>query len=83
MSCELYEVGSRIEAVSDFQIEEALASPVAASTHEIRVGDTGEVTQKRIAGNFHWLIIRWDRLHRTLNLDPAQFEHITDASEEG
>lgn len=81
MSCDLYEVGSRVEAISDFQIQEALASPVAASTHDIQVGDAGEVTQKRIAGNFHWLIIRWARLHRTLNLDPAQFEHIRVVSE--
>ena len=76
MSCDLYEVGSRVEAVSDFQIQEALASPVAASTHDIRAGDAGEVTQKRIAGNFHWLIIRWDRINRTLNLDPTQFEQV-------
>ena len=76
MSCDVYEVGSRVEAISDFQIQEALAAPVAASAHDIRVGDAGEVTQKRIAGNFHWLIIRWDRLNRTLNLDPTQFDHV-------
>ena len=76
MSCDIYEVGSRVEATSNFQVQEALAAPVAGNLHEVRSGDTGEVVQKRIAGNFHWLIIRWDRLHRTLNLEPAQFEHV-------
>ncbi len=77
MSCDSYEIGTRVEAVSDFQIQEALAAPVAANQHQIRSGDTGEVTQKRIAGNFHWLIIRWDSMkHRTLNLEPTQFEHV-------
>ena len=81
MICDIYEVGSRIEAIGDFQIQEALASPVAASTHDMRVGDAGEVTHKRIAGNFHWLIIRWDRINRTLNLDPTQFEHVRPIAE--
>ena len=77
MSCDSFEVGTRVEAVSDFQIQEALAAPVGANQHQIRSGDTGEVTQKRIAGNFHWLIIRWDRMrHRTLNLEPTQFELV-------
>ena len=77
MSCDSFEVGTRVEAVSDFQIKEALAAPVGANQHDIRTGDTGEVTQKRIAGNFHWLIIRWDRMqHRTLNLEPTQFVHV-------
>ncbi|MCH8107178.1 MAG: hypothetical protein IIB30_02350 [Chloroflexi bacterium] len=77
MSCDSYEVGTRVEAVIDFQIQEALAAPVAATQHQIHTGETGEVTQKRIAGNFHWLIIRWDRMkHRTLNLQPDQFEHV-------
>jgi hypothetical protein len=40
------------------------------------VGDTGEVVQKRIAGNFHWLGVRWDRLRRTLNLEPDHFENV-------
>ena len=77
MSCDSYEIGTRVEAISDFQIQEALAAPVAANQHQIRSGDTGEVTQKRIAGNFHWLIIRWDSMrYRTLSLEPTQFEHV-------
>ena len=77
MSCDSFEVGTRVEALIDFQIEEALAAPVAANQHQIRSGDTGEGTQKRIAGNFHWLIIRWDRMqHRSLNLQPNQFEQV-------
>ena len=81
MSCDLYEVGTHVEAISDFEIESALAAPVGRNFRDIRLGDTGEVTQKRIAGNFHWLIIRWDRLNRTLNLEPTQFEHIRVISE--
>ena len=77
MSCDSYEIGTRVEAVSDFQIQEALAAPVAANQHQIRSGDTGEVTQKRIAGNFLWQIIGWGSMkHRTLNLEPTQFEHV-------
>ena len=77
MSCDSFEVGTRVEAVSDFQIQEALAAPVGANQHQIRSGDTGEVTQKRIAGNFHWLIIKWDRMrYRSLNLEPTQFEYV-------
>ena len=77
MSCDSYEVGTRVEAVSDFQIQEARAATVADNQRQIHTGDTGEVTQKRIAGNFHWLIIRWDSMkHRTLNLQPDQFEHV-------
>ena len=81
MSCDIYEVGSHVEATIDFQIRESLAAPVGGNIHDVRSGDTGEVTQKRIAGNFHWLIIRWDRLHRTLNLDPTQFELVRLISE--
>ncbi len=81
MSCDLFEVGSHVEAISDFQIEEALAAPVSGNIRDIRSGDTGEVTQKRIAGNFHWLIIRWDRLNRNLNLEPAQFERVRPIAE--
>ena len=73
MSCDLFEVGSKVEAIQDFEIQESLAAPVGANTHQIRTGDTGEVTQKRVAGSFHWLIVRWDHLNRTVNLDRAQF----------
>ena len=81
MSCGLYEVGSHVEATSDFQIRDSLAAPVAGNVHDLPSGDAGEVKQKRIAGNFHWLIIRWDRLFRTLNLDPTQFELVRLISE--
>ena len=76
MSCGSFSVGSRVEAVSDFQIEESLAAPVEGNLHQIRSGDRGEVTQIRIAGSFHWLIIRWERLNRTLNLSGTQFELV-------
>ena len=76
MSCDAFEVGTRVEAVQAFQIREALASPVGQNVREVQIGDTGEVVQKRIAGNFHWLGVRWDRLRRTLNLEPDHFDHV-------
>ncbi len=76
MSCDNFEVGTRVEAVRDFEIREALASPVGQNVREVKAGDTGEVVQKRIAGNFHWLGVRWDRLRRTLNLEPDHFDYV-------
>ena len=80
MSCDGFEVGLRVQAVSDFEIEENLAAPVGANAHQIHSGDLGEVTQKRKAGSFHWLIIRWDHLNRTLNLDRSQFDLVSPVS---
>ena len=76
MSCDRYEVGTRLQAIADFRIEETLAAPVGASNHEIKSGDTGEVTQIRKAGSFHGMIVRWDHLNRTVNLDRDQFELV-------
>ena len=83
MSCDGFEVGIRVQAVSDFQIQENLADPVGANVHQVHSGDLGEVTQKRKAGNFHWLIIRWDHLNRTLNLDRSQFDLVSPISGAG
>ena len=77
MSCDGFKVGSRIQAVTEFQIEENLAAPVGANARQIRSGDVGEVTQVRKAGNFHWLIVRWERLNRSLNLDQAQLDLVS------
>jgi hypothetical protein len=75
MSCEGYDVGSRVEAVSDFSVQENLI-PGQATTHEVKSGDTGGVAGKQTVGNTHWLRIRWDRLNRVLNLDGSQMELI-------
>jgi len=80
MSCDAYEVGSRVEAISDFQIRESLAAPVEPTLHQIPSGATGEVREKRVVGNTHWLIIRWDHVNRNLNLDGAQFDLVKLAS---
>ena len=80
MSCDGFEVGLRVQAVSDFQIQENLAAPVGANAHQIHSGDWGEVTRKRKAGSFHWLIIQWDHLNRPLNLDLSQFDLVSPAS---
>lgn len=79
MSCEGYEVGSRVEAVGDFSVQENLI-PGQATTHEVKSGDTGAVAGKQTVGNTHWLRIRWDRLHRTLNLDGGQMDLIKPAA---
>ena len=80
MSCDIYEVGSRVEAITDFQIRESLAAPVEPNIHQIHSGAIGEVKQKRVVGNTHWLIIRWDHVNRDLNLDGAQFDFVKAAS---
>ena len=80
MSCDSFEVGLRIQAFSDFEIQENLAAPVGANAHQVHTGDMGEVTQKRKAGSFHWLIIRWDHVNRTLNLDRSQFDLVSPVS---
>ena len=80
MSRDAFEAGSRVEAISDFQIRESLAAPVEPTVHQIPSGATGEVKEKRIVGNTHWLIIRWDHVNRNLNLNGAQFELVRAAS---
>ncbi len=75
MSCEGYDVGSRVKAVGDFSVQENLI-PGQATIHDVKAGDTGAVAGKQTVGNTHWLRIRWDRLHRTLNLDGSQMELI-------
>ena len=84
MSCDIHEVGTRVRYITDFSIADNLAAPIAASHLENRSGDAGGVTQKRMASNFHWLIIRWDRLkHRTLTLEPPQFDFVRSITGEG
>ena len=77
MSCDSYKVGTRVRATSEFNVAENLAAPVGANKHVIQSGDTGEIARIRKAGDFHWLIIRWDRLNRSLNLDQSQFEFVS------
>ncbi len=79
MSCEPFEVDMRVEAVSDFKVEETLPSPGYDGTFEIKAGDTGRVVQKQVVGNTHWLRVRWDRLRRTLNLDHNNMPHVRPA----
>ena len=73
------EKGSRVEAVGAFDVQLAMGAPVDGSSFTIEVGDTGEVTSKRKAGKLQWLVIRWDRLGRTFNLNADQFDLIEPA----
>ena len=82
MSCSEFEVGSRIEAVRDFAIEEALARR-DKWVHEIQTGDSGEVLRKLALGKHHSVIIRWDKIPQSrLSIDGALFENIKVASSE-
>lgn len=76
MSFEDYEVGTRVEATVDFEIEEMLPSPGFDGKHKIQAGDTGEVARKQVVGNTQWLQVRWDRIKRTLNVDESTRENI-------
>ena len=76
MSCSEYQVGTRIQAVRDFEIEEALARR-DKWVHQIQTGDLGEVLRKLALGNNHSMIIRWDKIPRSrLSIDGALFENV-------
>jgi hypothetical protein len=79
MSWDAVEAGSRVEAVEAFEVHLAMGAPVDGAAFTIEVGDTGEVTAKRKAGKLRWLVIKWDRLGRTFNLDAEQGDRIKPA----
>ena len=70
------EAGSKIEALGTFEVQMGMGAPTGSGTFNVETGDTGEVTVKRKAGSLQWLVIKWDRLGRTFNLDAAQFALI-------
>ena len=72
MSFDDYEAGSKIEAVATFEVEMGMGAPTGSGTFNVEAGDTGEVTVKRKAGKLQWLVIKWDRLGRTFNLNADQ-----------
>ena len=80
MSCDSFAVGMRIKAIGDFSIEENLASPVGANKFQVTSGDIGEVTQVRKAGSFHWLIVKWEHINRSSNLDQSQLGMVEPVS---
>ena len=67
------EAGSKVEAVEAFEVQQGMGAPTGAGKFNIEAGDTGEVTIKRKAGKLQWLVIKWDRLGRTFNLNEDQF----------
>jgi hypothetical protein len=76
MSCSEFEVGARIEAVRDFEIEEALARR-DTWVHQIQAGDSGEVLRKLALGKHHSVIIRWDKIPQSrLSIDGDLFENV-------
>ena len=76
MSFEEYEAGSKVEAVQTFEVQMVMGAPTGSGKFSVEAGDTGEVTIKRKAGKLEWLVIKWDRLGRTFNLNADQFELI-------
>ncbi len=76
MSCSEFNVGARIEAVRDFEIEEALARR-DKWVHQIQAGDSGEVLRKLALGTHHSVIVRWDKIPRSrLSIDGSLFECV-------
>ncbi len=76
MSCSEFEVGARIEAVKDFEIEEALARR-DKWVHQIQTGDSGEILRKLALGKHHSVIIRWDKIPQSrLSIDGSLFENV-------
>ncbi len=76
MSCIEFEVGARIEAVKDFEVEEALARR-DKWVHQIQAGDSGEVLRKLALGRHHSVIIRWDKIPQSrLSIDGDMFENV-------
>ncbi|HIN35805.1 MAG TPA: hypothetical protein EYM75_08670 [Dehalococcoidia bacterium] len=67
------EAGSKVEAVETFEVQQGMGAPTGPGKFNIETGDTGEVTIKRKAGKLQWLVIKWDRLGRTFNLNEDQF----------
>lgn len=76
MDWEALEAGSRVEAVESFDVQMGMGAPVGSGTFKVETGDTGEVTAKRKAGKLQWLVIKWDRLGRTFNLNADEFDRI-------
>ena len=81
MSCEAFEAGTKVECVSAMSVRVNMGAPVEGGGHTIQVGDIGEITTVRRTGaGLHWLVIRWERLGRTFNLNPDQFDRVRIAS---
>ena len=76
MSWDELEAGSKVEAVQSFEVQLGMGAPVDGSAFTIEVGDTGEITSKRKAGKLQWMVVKWDRLGRTFNLDADQFDWV-------
>lgn len=76
MSIDRFEEGMRVEAISDFEIEEMLAAPTGGSAFEIKTGDIGEVVKKQVVGRSAWMQVHWDRIKRTLNIDRTTMSFV-------
>ncbi len=76
MSCDTFQNGTKVEALVEIPVRVNMGAPVDSNPHLIQVGDSGEVTVARRAGSLHWLVIKWDRLGRTFNLNADQFDMV-------
>ncbi len=77
MSCDAFEAGAKVEAVAEIPVRVNMGAPVDSTPHVILVGDSGEITiVRRTGAGLHWLVIKWDRLGRTFNLNADQFDMV-------
>jgi hypothetical protein len=79
MSFDLYEKGTKVEAIADFEVREVMASPVGSSVRSISTGDVGEVREKRTIGPATWLIVYFDSVKRQINVDQTNIVNIKPA----
>jgi len=70
------EDGSKVEALETFEVQMGMGAPTGSATFNVETGDIGEVTTKRKAGKLQWLVIKWERLGRTFNLNVDQFDLV-------
>ncbi len=77
MSCDAFEAGAKVEAVAEIPVRVNMGAPVEGAGHMIQVGDVGEISiVRRTGAGLHWLVIKWDRLGRTFNLNADQFDMV-------
>ena len=77
MSCDAFEAGAKVEAVAEIPVRVNMGAPVEGDSHMIQVGDIGEITiVRRTGAGLHWLVVKWDRLGRTFNLNADQFDMV-------
>lgn len=79
MSCDGWSVGDRCEVASAFRvIQRQMNGPDII--HDLMKGDEGRV-ERIVHDNphYHWLVILWKRLQKTLSVPQEQFQYLKKA----